>query len=87
MSNASTTAPGDKPPVARFWSRRRALAAGGGLVALGAGVGVLMRGPRRAEGLPQAINIASARDIGEGFYLADGWVLTADDMRRLKAAP
>ena len=31
----------------------------------------------------RAIDLNGARDLGDGFFEASGWILTAEDVRRL----
>lgn len=73
-----------KPP--RRLSRRVVLLGGGVAVAAAGAAAALVNGPRRADGLPAAIDLAGARALGDGFFIVDGWVLTADDLDALKAA-
>ena len=65
-------------------SRRRALIVGGGVLATGGALTALARGPRRADGLPARVDLATARALGDGFFLVEGWVLTAEDLEVLK---
>jgi len=79
----SVEQPQSPVPTAPALERRTLVAlAGGGLLLAGAAAALAVR-PRRADGLPAAANLAAARDIGDGFFLVDGWVLTADDLEAL----
>ncbi len=80
MSNAVSI-----PSPVKPLSRRRALVVGAGALAAVGAAAALARSPRRADGLPAAIDLASARPLGDGFFLVDGWVLTAEDLKMLKA--
>ncbi|MDZ7629169.1 MAG: hypothetical protein U5J99_12290 [Parvularculaceae bacterium] len=73
-------------PAPRRFSRRRALIAAGGVTALAGAAAALSRAPRRADGLPAGIDLAKARALGDGFFVVDGWVLTADDLQAIKAS-
>jgi hypothetical protein len=83
LSEPSNTAAPDQPVL-----RRRLLLVAGGALALGgvAAAAALARGPRRADGLPATANLAAAREIGDGFFIVDGWVLTAADLDALRSA-
>lgn len=70
----------------RRLSRRGALKAAGGALIIAGGAAALARGPRRADGLPAAIDLSTARALGDGFFLVDGWILTAEDMQALTAS-
>lgn len=73
-------------PPAPALERRTLLAIGGGGLVLVGAAALLAGRPRRADGLPAAANLAAVHDIGDGFFLVDGWVLTADDLDTLRAA-
>jgi len=83
MSSESSNA--DPSPFALPLGRRALLLAGGGL-ALAGTAAVLSRRPARGDGLPAAVDLGAARDLGDGFFLVDGWVLTAEDLDLLKSA-
>lgn len=72
-------------PNQRFSRRRALIAAGGVVVAVGAAA-ALARGPRRADGLPSGVDLARARPLGDGFFVVDGWVLTAADINSLQSS-
>lgn len=78
-----TNAP--KDPIRR---RRVLIAGGAALAVVGAGIALvpLARSRRRADGLPALANPDAARDIGDGFFVLDGWVLTAEDLKALRTA-
>lgn len=78
-SNASPS------PLGLPFGRRTLILAGGGL-ALAGTAAVLTRPPRRGDGLPATVNLGAARDLGDGFFIVDGWVLTAEDLDALKSA-
>ncbi len=80
------SSPDDTNPTPSRLSRRRALIAGGGALAVAGAAAALARAPRRADGLPASIDFARARPLGDGFFLVDGWVLTADDLDALRAS-
>lgn len=73
-------------PQPKLLSRRRALFAAGGVLAVAGAAAALARAPRRADGLPAGIDLSKARALGDGFFVVDGWVLTADDLLAIKAA-
>lgn len=78
-----TSVAAKSPPI----PRRAILAAGGGaLILAGVTAAALARRPRRADGLPATADLGAAREIGDGFFLVDGWVLTADDLEALRSA-
>lgn len=81
MSTAETIA---VPPPKRV-SRRRALFAAGAVIAVAGAAAALAKAPRRADGLPAGVDLGKARALGDGFYIIDGWVLTAKDFQALKA--
>lgn len=64
--------------------RRRALIVGAVALAAAGAAAALARGPRRADGLPAGVDVAGARALGDGFFLVDGWVLTAEDLKALQ---
>lgn len=67
--------------------RRRVLVAGGAaLLIAGVALAPLARSRRRADGLPALTNPDAAQDIGDGFFVLDGWVLTAEDLKALRTA-
>jgi hypothetical protein len=35
----------------------------------------------------RSVKLADVRLLGEGFFVANGWVLTADDVRQLGGDP
>ncbi|MFN3960364.1 MAG: hypothetical protein ACK4NP_10670 [Parvularculaceae bacterium] len=72
-------------PLGQSFRRRTLLLAGGGL-ALAGTAAALARRPRRSDGLPATVNLGSARNLGDGFFIVDGWVLTAEDLEALKSA-
>lgn len=80
MSDSTDTAVSTKPIP------RRLMLAGGGVLLLAGTAAALSRAPRRADGLPASVDPGAARAIGEGFFVVDGWVLTADDVEALKSA-
>lgn len=67
-------------------SRRSAIAAGGVAVAAVAGAAIALR-PRTQEiSFGKEVDLSGAKALGDGFYEVDGWVLTADDIKRLGGA-
>lgn len=62
------------------------IVAAGAVVAAAGAAAAVARGPRRADGLPAGIDLTKARALGDGFFVVDGWVLTADDLQSLKAS-
>lgn len=66
--------------------RRAVLAGGGGAVAIAAFVAASRSAEPRARAL-RGIDLAAARDLGDGFFEADGWILTAEDVRRMGGLP
>lgn len=64
-------------------SRRSVIAAGGGAAAVAAGAAIAVRPRARGIGFLRSVNLSGAKALGDGFYEVDGWVLTADDIRRL----
>lgn len=81
MSEPTNTA-AKSPPI----PRRVMLAGGGGALLLAGAAAALSRAPRRADGLPASADLGAAQAIGDGFFLVDGWVLTAEDLEALKSA-
>jgi hypothetical protein len=67
-------------------SRRRALITAGAVIAVAGAAAALAKAPRRADGLPAGVDLAKARALGDGFFVVDGWVLTAKDFQALKAS-
>ncbi len=69
-------------------SRRNALLAGGGLAAAAtaAGLAVALTGRQRDISFLAGVDLAGARALGDGFYEVDGWVLTAEDVKRLSGS-
>lgn len=67
-------------------SRRRALLVSGGAIAAAGAAAAIFRAPRRADGLPAGVDPARARALGDGFFVVDGWVLTAEDLAAIKAS-
>lgn len=66
-----------------FLTSRRALFIGGGAAAaLGAGA-LMLRSDSGAAGKIGHIDKRKITALGDGFYLADGWVLTADDLKAM----
>lgn len=73
--------------LASLVTRRRAvLAGGGGAVAIAAALAASRSNVSRRQAL-RGISVENARDLGDGFFEADGWILTADDIRRMGGAP
>lgn len=66
-------------------SRRSAILAGGGAAAtvVAAGAAVTIRPRTQDISFLKGVDLSGARALGDGFYEVDGWVLTADDIRRL----
>ena len=62
------------------------LAGGGAVILAGVGAAMLARAPQRADGLPASADLGAAREIGDGFFVVDGWVLTAEDLEALRSA-
>lgn len=64
-------------------TRRRTLLLGGaGAATLAVAIAVAPKGGS-AGILLAGVSLEDLKDLGDGFYEADGWVLTADDVRRL----
>jgi hypothetical protein len=84
MLSSVVNTPSSTSPNRRFG--RRALLVGGGVALVAGAAAGIANTPRRADGLPATIDLASARALGDGFFLVDGWVLTAKDLEVLKAA-
>lgn len=63
-------------------SRRTALLAGGG-VAAAAAAAVAIRPRKQDISFLDGVDLSAAKPLGDGFYEVDGWVLTADDVKRL----
>ncbi len=78
----STSKAAERPPI----SRRVMLAGGGALVVACVAAAAIARGPQRADGLPASVDLGAARELGDGFFLVDGWVLTAEDLEALRSA-
>lgn len=73
-----------KPQTLTRLSRRSALLAGGVAAATVAGVGVIaLRRPTQDISFLKELDLSGAKGLGDGFYEIDGWVVTADDIRRL----
>lgn len=66
--------------------RRVALAGGVGAVAVAALFAASRSTDPRAGAL-RGIDLSAAKDLGDGFFEADGWILTAEDVRRLGGLP
>lgn len=64
-------------------SRRSAILAGGGAAAVAAGAAIAIRPRTQDISFLEGVDLSGARALGEGFYEVEGWVLTADDIRRL----
>lgn len=64
-------------------SRRSAILAGGGAAAVAAGAAITVRPRARDIGFLRSVDLSKAKKLGDGFYEAEGWVLTAEDIRRL----
>lgn len=66
-------------------SRRSAILAGSGAAAaaVAAGAAVAIRPRAQDISFLKDVDLSGATALGEGFYEVDGWVLTADDIRRL----
>ncbi|OFX00716.1 MAG: hypothetical protein A3E78_11205 [Alphaproteobacteria bacterium RIFCSPHIGHO2_12_FULL_63_12] len=76
-----------KPETLLRLSRRSALLAGGGVAAAVAGVGAFaLRRPTQDISFLKDLDLSGAKPLGDGFYEVDGWVVTADDIRRLGGA-
>lgn len=67
---------------------RRALLLGAGAASLAAAgaATVLMRRGSRVTASVWPIDPSKVAEIGDGFFLVDGWVLTEDDVKKLQAA-
>ena len=65
-----------KPVLSVIASRRALVLAGGAGALIGAG-------KSNAAGSLGEIDPRKISALGEGFYLADGWVLTADDLKAM----
>ncbi len=81
MRSAETT--NNLPPKRLF--RRRAFMGGAAVLVAAGAAAALARVPRRADGLPAGVALSKAHALGDGFYVVDGWVLTAEDLKALKA--
>jgi len=68
-------------------TRRNALIAGGAIVAGGAAALVAAGPGGKDAAFLKGLNLKGARALGDGFYEVDGWVLTADDIKRLGGKP
>jgi len=66
--------------------RRAVLAGGGGALAIVAALAASRSTGSRAQAL-RGIDLAEAKDLGDGFFEADGWILTAEDVRRIGGLP
>ncbi len=67
--------------------RRRFLFAGAAGLAASAGLASLLANAgKENRSLPSALDFRTIEALGDGFYLVDGWVLTADDVQRLGGA-
>jgi hypothetical protein len=63
-------------------SRRTALLAGGGAAAA-IGAAIVIRPRKQDISFLNGVDLSAAKPLGDGFYEVDGWVLTADDVKRL----
>ena len=73
--------------TARFRvSRRTVLIAGGGVAAVAVGAAMTLRSQARDISFLKEVDLSGAKPLGDGFYEVDGWVLTADDIKRLGGA-
>ena len=73
-----------KPVLSVIASRRALVLAGGAVAVAGIGAGALIgAGKSNAAGSLGEIDPRKISALGEGFYLADGWVLTADDLKAM----
>lgn len=68
-------------------TRRHALIAGGAIVAGGAAAVVAAGSGGKDTAFLKGLDLKGARALGDGFYEVDGWVLTADDIKRLGGEP
>ncbi len=67
-------------------TRRRAVLAGGGVAAIAIALATSRSGDSRLKAL-SGVNLAAAKDLGDGFFEVDGWILTAEDIRKLGGRP
>lgn len=58
---------------------RRGLLVGAGVIGAAGAVALAPRGDRLTASVG-SIDRDNIVDLGDGFYLADGWVLTAEDL-------
>ncbi|MEQ8934513.1 MAG: hypothetical protein RIE56_01815 [Amphiplicatus sp.] len=75
-----------KPALNMIASRRALVFAGGAAAVVGAGA-LIGRGDGGARGSIGEIDRRKISALGDGFYLADGWVLTADDLNSMGLPP
>ena len=66
-------------------SRRKVLLGAGGVAGVSVAALTLASGSDGVSTPVGAIDPKGAEPIGDGFYIADGWILSADDLR-LKSA-
>lgn len=66
--------------------RRQALLLGGAGAAAIAGAAVFGGGAGGKDYL-KAVKLRDVKALGDGFFVADGWVLTGDDVRQLGGDP
>jgi hypothetical protein len=68
-------------------SRRQALLLGGAGAAAVGGAALVSGAAGGEKDYLRSVKLADVRHLGEGFFVANGWVLTADDVRRLGGDP
>ena len=68
------------PDLKKHLTRRNAMIAAGGVGAVAAGA-TMMSGGGGKSTLVGKIDPAKITALEDGFYLADGWVLSADDLK------
>lgn len=66
-------------------SRRSAILAGSGAAAaaVATGAAIAIRPGAQDISFLEGVDLSGAKALGDGFYEVDGWVLTADDIKRL----
>ena len=65
-------------------SRRSVLGALGGVGVLGVLSYFMFGGSSRQSTIVGKIDPTTVKDIGDGYYLADGWVLSAEDLNGME---
>jgi len=73
------------PEIEKHITRRNALITAGGVAAITVGASFLTR-PDGATTIVGAVDVSHLKDLGDGYYLVDGWVLTKADLKSADVA-